>query len=107
MMASAVAVRVFAAAHLPLPPFDRVQLWSSGGPRRGAIKDAYLPGELRGLGGWCSQLAETEAATNGARGVRLVFHALELLLIDGVGAALVRRMATPSYAAQSRADPLR
>ena len=47
-------------------------------------KTAYLDGELCGVGeDGLPSFAETQAATNGARGVRLVFYAFDLLHIDG------------------------
>jgi hypothetical protein len=45
---------------------------------------AYLDGELCGVGGdGLPNFAETQAATDGARGVRLVFYAFDLLHLDG------------------------
>jgi ATP-dependent DNA ligase len=47
-------------------------------------KTAYLDGELCGVGdGGLPNFAETQAATDGARGVRLVFYAFDLLHLDG------------------------
>jgi ATP-dependent DNA ligase len=47
-------------------------------------KTAYLDGELCGVGeDGLPSFAETQAATDGARGVRLVFYAFDLLHIDG------------------------
>src|ERR1700733_9893652 len=47
-------------------------------------KTAYLDGELCGVGDdGLPNFAETQAATDGARGVRLVFYAFDLLHLDG------------------------
>jgi bifunctional non-homologous end joining protein LigD len=47
-------------------------------------KTAYLDGELCGVGiNGLPSFAETQAATDGARGVRLVFYAFDLLHLDG------------------------
>ena len=47
-------------------------------------KTAYLDGELCGVGAdGLPNFAETQAATDGARGVRLVFYAFDLLHLDG------------------------
>jgi ATP-dependent DNA ligase len=47
-------------------------------------KTAYLDGELCGVGDdGLPSFAETQAATDGARGVRLVFYAFDLLHLDG------------------------
>jgi DNA ligase D-like protein (predicted ligase) len=47
-------------------------------------KAAYLDGELCGVGeDGLPNFAETQAATDGARGVRLVFYAFDLLHLDG------------------------
>jgi DNA ligase D-like protein (predicted ligase) len=47
-------------------------------------KTAYLDGELCGIGDdGLPNFAETQAATDGARGVRLVFYAFDLLHLDG------------------------
>jgi bifunctional non-homologous end joining protein LigD len=47
-------------------------------------KSAYFDGELCGVGEeGLPSFAETQAATDGARGVRLVFYAFDLLHIDG------------------------
>ena len=59
-------------------------------------KTAYLDGELCGVGDdGLPNFAETQAATDGARGVRLVFYAFDLLHLDGrdTSAALVERKA--------------
>jgi ATP-dependent DNA ligase len=45
---------------------------------------AYLDGELCGVGeDGLPGFAETQAATDGARGVRLVYYAFDLLHLDG------------------------
>jgi bifunctional non-homologous end joining protein LigD len=58
---------------------------------------AYLDGELCGVGDdGLPNFAETRAATDGARGVRLVFYAFDLLHLDGrdtAGLPLVERKA--------------
>src|SRR6202451_1289778 len=47
-------------------------------------KTAYLDGELCGVDDdGLPNFAETQAATDGARGVRLVFYAFDLLHLDG------------------------
>jgi DNA ligase D-like protein (predicted ligase) len=47
-------------------------------------KTAYLDGELCGVGAnGLPSFSETQAATDGARGVRLVFYAFDLLHLDG------------------------
>ena len=47
-------------------------------------KTAYLDGELCGVGDdGLPSFAETQAATDGARGARLVFYAFDLLHLDG------------------------
>jgi ATP-dependent DNA ligase len=47
-------------------------------------KSAYFDSELCGVGeDGLPSFAETQAATDGARGVRLVFYAFDLLHIDG------------------------
>jgi ATP-dependent DNA ligase len=47
-------------------------------------KTAYLDGELCGVGAdGLPSFAETQAATDGARGARLVFYAFDLLHLDG------------------------
>ena len=47
-------------------------------------KTAYLDGELCGVGDdGLPNFAETQAATDGARGVRLVFYAFDLLHLEG------------------------
>jgi bifunctional non-homologous end joining protein LigD len=47
-------------------------------------KTAYLDGELCGVGeDGLPNFAEAQAATDGARGVRLVFYAFDLLHLDG------------------------
>jgi ATP-dependent DNA ligase len=47
-------------------------------------RTAYLDGELCGVGDdGLPNFAETQAATDGARGVRLVFYAFDLLHLDG------------------------
>jgi ATP-dependent DNA ligase len=47
-------------------------------------KTAYLDGELCGVGeDGLPNFAETQAATDGSRGVRLVFYAFDLLHLDG------------------------
>ena len=47
-------------------------------------KTAYLDGELCGVGAnGMPSFAEMQAATDGARGVRLVFYAFDLLHLDG------------------------
>jgi bifunctional non-homologous end joining protein LigD len=47
-------------------------------------KSAYLDGELCGVGDvGLPSFAETQAATDGARSVRLVFYAFDLLHLDG------------------------
>ena len=47
-------------------------------------KTAYLDGELCGVGeDGLPSFAETQAATDGARGVHLVFYAFDLLHLDG------------------------
>jgi ATP-dependent DNA ligase len=47
-------------------------------------KTAYLDGELCGVGdNGLPSFADTQAATDGARGVRLVFYAFDLLHLDG------------------------
>jgi bifunctional non-homologous end joining protein LigD len=48
------------------------------------VKSAYLDGELCGVGDdGLPSFAETQAATDGARGARLVFYVFNLLHIDG------------------------
>jgi DNA ligase D-like protein (predicted ligase) len=63
----------------------------------GRASTAYLDGELCGVGDdGLPNFAETQAATDGARGVRLVFYAFDLLLLDGRNTAalpLVERKA--------------
>ena len=60
-------------------------------------KSAYLDGELCGVGDdGLPSFAETQAATDGARGVRLVFYAFDLLHLDGretAGLPLLQRKA--------------
>ncbi len=60
-------------------------------------KTAYLDGELCGVGAdGLPSFAETQAATDGARGVHLVFYAFDLLHLDGrdtAGLPLVERKA--------------
>jgi bifunctional non-homologous end joining protein LigD len=62
-------------------------------------KSAYLDGELCGVGDdGLPSFAETQAATDGARGVRLVFYAFDLLHLDGretAGLPLLQRKALP------------
>ena len=54
-------------------------------------KTAYLDGELCGVGeDGLPSFAETQAATDGARGVRLVFYAFDLLHLDGRDTAACR-----------------
>jgi hypothetical protein len=49
-------------------------------------KTAYLDGELCGVGeDGLPNFAETQAATDGPHGVRLVFYAFDLLHLDGRG----------------------
>jgi ATP-dependent DNA ligase len=53
-------------------------------------KTAYLDGELCGVGAnGLPSFAEMQAATDGARGVRLVFYAFDLLHLDGRDTARV------------------
>jgi ATP-dependent DNA ligase len=48
------------------------------------IKSAYLDGELCGVGAaGLPSFAHTQAATDGERGVRLVYYAFDLLHLDG------------------------
>jgi bifunctional non-homologous end joining protein LigD len=60
-------------------------------------KSAYLDGELCGVGDdGLPSFAETQAATDGARGARLVFYAFDLLNLDGrdtAGLPLIERKA--------------
>jgi ATP-dependent DNA ligase len=60
-------------------------------------KNTYLDGELCGVGeDGLPSFAETQAATDGAGGVRLVFYAFDLLHLDGrdtAGLPLIERKA--------------
>ena len=60
-------------------------------------KTAYLDGELCGVGAdGLPSFAETQAATDGERGARLVFYAFDLLHLDGrdtAGLPLLERKA--------------
>lgn len=77
--------------------------WSGKYPAAlAALKDikastAYLDGELCGVGDdGLPSFAETQAATDGARGIQLVFYAFDLLHLDGRdtgGLPLVERKA--------------
>ena len=52
-----------------------------------AAKTAYLDGELCGVGDdGLPSFSQTQAASDGERGVRLVYYAFDLLHLDGLGA---------------------
>jgi bifunctional non-homologous end joining protein LigD len=94
------------------PPIDngRVQLltrtgldWTGKYPSAAAalanlnVKTAYLDGELCGVdAAGLPSFAHTQAATDGERGVRLVYYAFDLLHLDGwdvSGLQLIERKA--------------
>jgi bifunctional non-homologous end joining protein LigD len=51
-------------------------------------KTAYFDGELCGMGDDClPSFSQTQAASDGSRGVRLVYFAFDLLHLDGRGIA--------------------
>ena len=65
--------------------------------REGAAKTAYLDGELCGVGDdGLPSFSHTQAASDGERGVRLVYYAFDLLHLDGrdtAGLPLIERKA--------------